>query len=409
MKKEISRVKTHETSGNKYEKDGHYWQDVYEYYDVTYEDKKMSPMRYNRVITEKNIETPSPYYFAHSKIFNRYGMIPQKKIWTEEDVVMTPHDLGPLQSAPIISRNHYQWWYGSVNCWAVKVNGHYPFEAQIPELIKVGCTGYHIEMFGWKGGLNSDATMSVVRDAYRKLVTQCRENKMWLFVDVINGNWNGPNTRWTAGVTNYDKLYVGYIVDHYGQTMIDIIKENGPQNVIIQPIGEPGSKGQVSDCHRFQDMCCDQLQGYILVTEPGRNNSTKMSKNTQYTTIHVENDIRPLGEDDELVLGGNDGIGEWSSTNDCDIVVSDSGTAIQVLASPEKAKLGWLNRWTSAGARSSRLTNYVRYFKGKCAVCVYYAFKWKCIGTNGSTVDSGLAKGAWDSIKETVNPQYPST
>lgn len=416
MRKEINRVRLPDVSGDIYERDEHYWQDVTTRYDVTYEDGMFIPAKYSKALSEKQKKNPSPYYLTHRLFADKYNMVVLKKTWTEQESSTTTYDLGPVvppvppTTAPIISKSHYQFWYGSVNCWAAKVNGHYPFEAQIPELVKIGCTGYHIEMFGWKGGTSSDAEMTTIRDAYAKLVTLCRQNKMWLFVDVINGNWNGPNTKWTAGVTNYDKLYVGYIVDHYGQTMINIIKDNGPQNVIVQPIGEPGSKGQVDDCHRFQNMCVTQLSDYILVTEPGRNNSSKMTSATQYSTIHVSNDVTPLDENDKLVKGGNDGVGEWSSSSNCDIVVSDTGTAIQVLASPEPgSQQGWLNKWTSACSRASRLVNYVRNYKGKCAVVVYYHFKFKCMGTNGSTVDGELAKGTWDDIKSIVNPKYPST
>ncbi len=309
-------------------------------------------------------------------------------------------------TAPTISKKYYQFWYGCVNCWSSKVNGKYPFEAQISKLRSVNCTGYHIEMFAWKGGSN---TMSNIKTAYEKLIKLCRKNKMWLFVDVINGNFNGSKTKWTAGMSDYSKLTVGYIVKNYGQKLIDIIKDNGPQNVIIQPIGEPGSKGQNSDCHKFQDMCCNQLKDFILVTEPSRSNSSKLKKAYRYSVKHVQNKVpKNLDENEKLKKGVNDGAGDWESADGCNIVVTDSGPAIQALASPEEgSQQGWLNKWTSACSRASRLVNAVKTYKGKCAVFVYYAFKFKCMGTNGSTVDGELNKGTWNNIKNFVSPKYP--
>lgn len=313
-------------------------------------------------------------------------------------------DTSAKHTAPIISKSNYQFWYGSVNCWSAKVGNKYVFEDQIPKLASIGCTGYHIEMFSWINSLNS---ISNIEAAYQKLISLCRQRKWWLFIDVINGNFNGSKTKWTAGMSNYSNLTVGYIVNNYGQKLIDIIKKYGPQNVIVQPIGEPGSKGQNSDCQKFQNMCCSQLTNYYLATEPNRSNSANMTKNTKYKTIHVSNSAKAIDENTTLVKGKNDGVGSWSSANNCDIVVSDTGTAIQVLASPEKgSQQGWLNKWTSACSRASRLTNAVKNYKGQCAVFVYYHFKFKCMGTNGSTIDGELNKGTWNNIKTIVNPKY---
>lgn len=417
MKREIDRVSVRlpDVSGEIYEKDDHYWQDVTVRYDVTitYEDKKVRPKKFNAPLAKQYKLYPPPYQLQHKLWADKWNLLVSRKEWQEKelDETTTSYDLGPIRppdTAPIISKNNYQFWYGSVNCWAEKVGGKYVFEDQIPKLVEVGCTGYHIEMFGWKGGTSS---ISTVADAYQKLVTLCRQNRMWLFVDVINGNWNGSATNWTKGMSNYSHLTMEYIVSNYGQQLINIIKNNGPQNLIVQPIGEPGSKQQLTPIHRFQDWCCDQLgDQYTLVTEPGRNNSTKMTRNTAYSTIHVTNTVpKPLTENDDLVKGVNDGIGDWGSSENCDIVVSDSGPAIQALASPEPgSQQGWLNVWTSACSRASRLVNYVQNYKNKCAVVVYYHFKFKCMGTNGSTVDGELAKGSWNNIKGIVNPKYPT-
>ena len=417
-KKEIYRttVRLPDVSGEIYEKDDHYWQDVTERTEVTitYEDKKVRPKEFNLPLVRQWEQYPPPFHERYKMWADKWNLLISRKEWQEKhiDETTTAHDLGPIQqptNAPVISKSHPQFWYGSVNCWACKVNGKFVFEDQIPKLVSMGCTGYHIEMFGWKGGLESDSNMTQIRSAYEKLVTMCRENKMWVFIDVINGNWNGPNTRWTAGVTNYSQLTVGYIVDHYGQTMIDIIKEHGPQNIIIQPVGEPGSTGHANDCKRFQDMCCDQLSDYVLVTETYMTNSSKMINATQHTTVHVSNDVPdPLDEDDRLILDHNDGIGAWSSSGGYDIVVSDNGTAIQALATPTEEKQGWLNRWTSATCRASHLRTYIDAYINKAAVVVYYAFKFKCMGTNGSTVDIGLDRGEWDFIKNKVDPKYPT-
>lgn len=402
-------------SGEIYEKDEHYWQDVTVRYDVTitYEDKKVRPKDYNRPLIRQWKEHPPPYHEQYKMWAEKWKQLVSRKEWQEKELeqTTTSYDLGPVvppTNAPIISKNNYQFWYGCVNCWSQKVNGKYIFIDQIPKLVEVGCTGYHIEMFGWKGG---ETSMANVADAYQKLVTLCRENKMWLFVDVINGNWNGAQTNWTLGMGPHDHLTMEYIVSNYGQQLINIIKDNGPQNVIIQPIGEPGSKGQLNPIHRFQDWCCDQLgEDFVLVTEPGRNNSSKMSRNTQYSTVHVTNDVpTPLNESQDLVKGKNDGAGDWGSSSGCDIVVSDSGPAIQALASPETgSQQGWLHRWTSACSRASRLVGYVRNYKGKAAVVVYYHFKFKCMGESGSTVDGELSKGSWNDIKSIVNPRYPT-
>ena len=373
-------------------------------------------MKPSKVKSGKSLKLSASKFTRDGYTFDGWSTTPTgSRAYTDQQTITPKSDMTlyavwkkMAHTAPKINSSHYQFWYGCVNCWSSKVGSKYVFQDQIPALkSKSGCTGYHIEMFSWCNG-SSVNSIANIRDAYKKLVDQCRANKMWLFVDVINGNFNGSNTKWTAGMSNYSNLTVGYIVNHYGQQLIDIIKANGPQNVIIQPIGEPGSKGQVSDCHKFQDMCVDQLNGYILATEPSRNNSSKMRSKTNYSVKHVTNSCKALGENDKLIKGKNDSAGSWGSSDNCNIVVTDSGPAIQALASPEVgSQQGWLNKWTSACSRASRLVGAVRTYKGKCAVFVYYHFKFKCMGSNGSVIDGELNKGTWGDIKKIVNPQYP--
>ena len=417
MKREIDRksVRLPDISGEIYEKNDHYWQDVTVRHDVTitYEDKKVRPKQFNKPLAYQYESFPPPYQQQYKLWADKWNLLISRKEWQEKelDEKTTSYDLGPIvppTNAPNIKKGRPQFWYGCVNCWMMKVGSKYVFEDQIPKLVSVGCTGYHIEMFGWTG----DQDINNMRTAYEKLVKLCRDNRMWLFVDIINGNWNGSSTKWTLGMGSHNHLTVGYIVDHYGQNMINIIKDNGPSNVIIQPIGEPGSKGQVSDCQRFQNMCCDQLgETFVLITEPGRSNSAKMSQHMKYQVEHVTNAVpQSLSENDRLIKGSNDQAGRWESVgSNIDIVVSDSGSAIQALASPETgSQQGWLNRWTSACSRASRLMGYIDAYKNNVAVVVYYHFKFKCMGTNGSTIDGELNKGTWDGIKGKVNPEYPT-
>ena len=391
-----------DVSGDIYEKDGHYWQDVTERYLVTY--GSSIPAEYSPIQAVSNMKYPQPDYLLNEDFCDKWGLTGGSK--TVNESITKTVDLGPVwgtNTAPNIKKGKPQFWYGCVNYWTAKSGNQYWFEKQIPVLIQqCKCSGYHIEMVEWAGNGMSSAQLDSIKAAYKKLCKICRDNKMWVFVDVINGNFNGGKTSWTAGFPGYSKQTVESIVNGYGQKLIDIIKEEGPQNIIVQPIGEPGSKGYVSACQKFQDMCCNQLTGWILVTElNGRSNSSLMKSNCKFNVKHVSNNVSPvLKENDQLIKGKNDKAGDWESIgSDIDIVVSDTGQAIQALASPEPGQQGHLKKWTSAISRASRLVSYFNNYRGKCAVVVYYAFKF------GYAIDGELAKGTWSGIHPDL--EYP--
>ena len=409
-KKEIDRVvvRLPDISGNVYEKDDHYWQDVTERYDVTitYEDKKVRPKQYNVPLAYEYANYPPPYQQQYRQWAKKWNLLVSRKEWKENriDEETKTIDLGPVVTAPIISPQYPQFWYGTVNYWTAKGGSTYYFEQSMPYLVDCKCTGFHIEMVEWAGTGPTNSTMAEIERAYAKLCEVCRQNKMWIFVDIVNGNFNGSRTSWRAGFPGYANHTTGTIINQYGQRLIDIIKSQGPQNVIVEPVGEAGGKGYRNEAAMFQDMCVDQLgDRFTLVTELNAPVvSQKIRHAMKYNVKHAINQLHALDENERLIKDVNDGEGPWKDCDGADIIVSDSGPAIQALASPDDR--GHLNTWTSAESRASRFIPYISACKsGGASVIVYYAFKYM-------GVDGELKKGSWNNtVTPFINPKYPNT
>jgi len=125
-----------------------------------------------------------------------------------------------------------QVWYGRVNWWAVA--GKKALQKDLIECAASGVSGYMIEMAGW-AGTSAIGREAEIKSRYTFLVEQCRVLGLWLFVSVVNDN-SGSGKYGDTGP---------HLEDSNGtsRALIQCIMDNGPLNVIVQPVAETYSAG----------------------------------------------------------------------------------------------------------------------------------------------------------------------
>ena len=111
--------------------------------------------------------------------------------------------------------------YGDVNAW------HQGDQAdKIEKVAKAGADVYHFEYLGW--GATRLYTAEAGAEAYHRLITAARKRKVVAFVSALNDNSHLPK---------YDNTPTVYSMAELNK-VLDIIMAEGPEGVIVQPVGE---------------------------------------------------------------------------------------------------------------------------------------------------------------------------
>ena len=175
---------------------------------------------------------------------------------------------------PSLGERYTQYFYGRVNFWATMSKPGSRTKEQVLNVVKkrllndicackkYGVTGYIIEMGGWRtcsevirnknnttkytkkvkvgkkyvkktlptGREKYVEYMSNLKQTYQYLHQLCIQNGMWLMVCLVNIN----------ALENKlgNKAISSTLLFEYGRDLMNIVKDDGPKNILIQPISE---------------------------------------------------------------------------------------------------------------------------------------------------------------------------
>ena len=110
--------------------------------------------------------------------------------------------------------------YGAVNYWQTLSASD-----QAEAISSRGLDVYHIELLSWA---EARTDIGAVKSKYKKLLSECRDRRVVLFISVFNDNSHLAkygNTPWVPAIS-------------YLHSALDIILAEGPTGVIVQPVGE---------------------------------------------------------------------------------------------------------------------------------------------------------------------------
>lgn len=162
-------------------------------------------------------------------------------------------DSGGGGSAPAIRAGETQVWYGRANTWAT--SGPDVLRADVEACAAAGITGYMIELCGWNdfNPVPDDVAMALMDDVYHQLVGWCRSLGLWLFVSVANDN---------AGLNRYGDRGIPLSAQTAKiERCIEMIREHGSGNVIVQPCAETRTAAGL----QLEARCAERLGGFTLV------------------------------------------------------------------------------------------------------------------------------------------------
>lgn len=121
--------------------------------------------------------------------------------------------------------------YGRVNAWATDKA---VLLKDIEACAEFGVEIYHIEFLSWArySPYGNAEAMKKTEECYEAALAACRKRGLWLFVSFANSN-TGSGKYGDPGVP-LSKM--GALIS-WGA---DVVKRNGPKNVLFQPMGETG-------------------------------------------------------------------------------------------------------------------------------------------------------------------------
>jgi len=132
------------------------------------------------------------------------------------------------------------------------LNGKVDIDDAIDKMVEAGVGACQIEFCGWtaeSGSTGRNWDTESKRVPYKRLAERCRQSKIWLFVSAYNGN--GHIAKWGHDGTPPTHAQL--------DTVVDIIKANGPEGILLQPVGElqaePGyymEKKMRRECSNFR-------------------------------------------------------------------------------------------------------------------------------------------------------------
>ena len=142
-----------------------------------------------------------------------------------------------------------QVWYGREGQWNTNLK---LLSKELDVMEKYGVTGYVIEMTGASPNKWTDKWNKEIKEAYEYLLSECRARNMWLHVSIANdnlgkGKYGDPGTRTIATEMTRFKYFC------------KIVKDNGPKNVVVQPVAETQTAGG----KQFETYCKNELKGFL--------------------------------------------------------------------------------------------------------------------------------------------------
>ena len=173
--------------------------------------------------------------------------------------------------------------YGRVNqwCWADGATPERTAEilhSEIRALSAAGWDGYQIEMWGWVryANLEPEEGIARIRAVFPQLVQWCRDEGLWLFISGVNDNQHLGKYGSTARHLSQDDAQV--------EECLSLIVAAGPENIIVQPVGET----QTSDGDYVEHRWANELEplGFYLVNNNGSRPSSKLEWSDAYC-VHV--------------------------------------------------------------------------------------------------------------------------
>lgn len=173
-----------------------------------------------------------------------------------------------------ISYTSKQVWYGRVNDWKnLKAT-----EKDIKLCMKRGVRGYMIELAGDLPNSGAkkawtDDWFSEISAKYKKLVKMTRAAGLWLFVSIVNDNMGQGKYGDTS--PKLEKVLP------MAQSLALMVKKNGADGVIVQPVAETQTNGG----RIFEKYCGGELYNFYLVYN-GEGGFPKSPGGFQFRAVH---------------------------------------------------------------------------------------------------------------------------
>ena len=239
--------------------------------------------------------------------------------------------------------SHPLYFYGRVNHWADSKD---ETARELSLMEQQHIDGYMIELAGWGRNKWSRRWLRRTGRRYRWLLGQCRKRNLMLFVSVVNDNM-GKHKYGDTG-----PLLEG--VERKAQRLVQIVGEQGPQNVIVQPVAET----QTEAGSRMEQYAVQALPHFTLVYNGEGGFPQSVPTGFQYRSVHPAHIDTPVPADA--------------------IVVSDHGLIIRELTS---------DRSLDGPADSTRLVRWVdRLRQAGVPMIGYYVFQRTKMDTTALTV-----------------------
>jgi hypothetical protein len=173
----------------------------------------------------------------------------------EDDIIDdTPDPIGTFPSTvPEIGKGRMLPFYGRVNWWHLNPD----LLTREIDYMAHRAVNYQIELSGWAESAiwYSNENMAAVMREYPRLVKMCRDRNLLLFVSIVNDNMSQSKYGNTpANLSNADIMA-------RAMQLAKLVKDNGPDNVIVQPVAET----QTSGGKGFEKQMLSYLSGFELV------------------------------------------------------------------------------------------------------------------------------------------------
>ena len=236
---------------------------------------------------------------------------------------------------PTIEQGKTQRWYGRVNRWALSRS---TLKQELDLMQECGVSGYMIELASWARYSQEpwrEEWIKMVKKEYRHLVRECRKRDLWLFVSIVNDNM-GKGKYGDTGPA-LEAVY------NYALQLVEIIRQSGTENIIIQPVAETNTEAG----RRLEEHCAEVLKDFTLVYNGSGGYPKHCPEGFDFRAVHPSHIVSAVPTDA--------------------LVISDHGLIIRELSqdggleskgNPEKVKL-WADKLSRQGV----------------PVVGYYAFK----------------------------------
>lgn len=172
---------------------------------------------------------------------------------------------------PKIAVGNTQVWYGREGQWNTDLK---LLSKELDIMEKYGVSGYIIEMAGASKNKWTDKWVNEIKTAYEYLLSECRTRNMWLHVSIANdnlgaGKYGDPGKRTVASEMARFKKFC------------KIVKDNGPKNVVVQPVAETRTAGG----KQFEEYCKQELKGFLTCYN-GNSGHPSHTNGMTYYAIH---------------------------------------------------------------------------------------------------------------------------